>query len=76
MNNIDLIHAGKTWKRTKIPERVFTIDEVRSIRARHLKVSATLIAAEYGVARSVIGRIQTRETYKWVDVLSPQESGQ
>ncbi len=65
---IHRIHAGKLWRNTStLQQRMFTAEEIFSIRSRHYIDSSKKIASEYGVNRAVIERIQCRKTYKWVD---------
>lgn len=65
--NIRQIQSGKLWKSdSKVRRRVFTADEVRDIRRRHLTEHARKIGKEYGVSMGVIHNIQNRRTYQYV----------
>lgn len=66
-NNIDLIHAGKTWKNTSsLVRRVFTADEVRLIRSASRTITTAQFAAQFDVSPRTIQHIREGSTYKWV----------
>lgn len=61
------IHSGKLWRDTnRTISRVFSEDEIRSIRARKGTGPLREMAAEYGVSTSVIHRILVGRSYRWV----------
>ena len=66
-SNIAHIHAGRVWA-GNFQNRVFSPEEVRLIRATPWQQkSARQWAEEFGVKRSVIDRIRTNKTYRYVD---------
>jgi len=66
-NNVRRIFAGQLWKNPHSRHRVFTDDEVISIRSTPIsEKSATAWAEELGVHRAAIERIRGGRTYKWV----------
>lgn len=65
--NVRHIQSGKLWKAdSKARRRVFTADEVRDIRGRHLTEHSRKVGKEYGVSMGVIQNIQNRRTYRYV----------
>jgi hypothetical protein len=71
--NVMLIQTGRAWKHATpgaspaTPAGRLAPDEVRRIRALEGSVSATALAAEYGVTRENIRMIQRRLTWKHLD---------
>lgn len=66
-SNVYLIQTGRTWRATSSRRRVLTADEVRLIRATPRQdKTANQWAAEFGVTRSIIEKIRSASTYKWV----------
>ncbi len=65
---IHRIHAGKLWRNTSsLQQRVFTEDEVRSIRSTPWREkSAKQWAAELGSSPFAIQRLREGKSYKWV----------
>lgn len=64
--NIRMIQNGKSWRKERIDQRIFTREEVDLIRATPWQdKSARVWADEFGVNRTVIDRIRGGVTYKY-----------
>jgi hypothetical protein len=65
--NIRSIWSGKLWNNTSsLQRRVFTDDEIRSIRAKPYAKLGTVLAKELGVSDNIIFNIRAGRTYRWV----------